>query len=85
MLGESTGFELGNTVPSKAGLQTVLEVVKIQMQIWSSLKSIFAKLQLKWEEYCSENKSEKFPVLFSNFSQVVDGLNLGLSFFSWVL
>ncbi|KAG8661598.1 histone deacetylase 15 isoform X2 [Manihot esculenta] len=59
LLGESTGFELGNTVPSKAGLQTVLEVVKIQMQIWSSLKSIFAKLQLKWEEYCSENKKEQ--------------------------
>ncbi|KAF2298791.1 hypothetical protein GH714_027835 [Hevea brasiliensis] len=68
LLGESSEFELGNTVPSKAGLQTVLEVLKIQMHHWSSLESSFAKLQSQWEAYCSENKSEKFPVLTINFS-----------------
>ncbi|KAJ9174078.1 hypothetical protein P3X46_017148 [Hevea brasiliensis] len=59
LLGESSEFELGNTVPSKAGLQTVLEVLKIQMHHWSSLESSFAKLQSQWEAYCSENKKEQ--------------------------
>ncbi|XP_015584442.1 histone deacetylase 15 isoform X1 [Ricinus communis] len=56
---EGTTCELGNIVPSKAGLQTVLEVLKIQMNFWPSLGSIFEKLQLQWVPSCLQSKKEQ--------------------------
>lgn len=58
LLGESPECELQNALPSKSGLQTVLEVVKIQMNYWPTLGSSFAKLQSQWGMYSLENKSE---------------------------
>ncbi|XP_028753868.1 histone deacetylase 15 isoform X3 [Neltuma alba] len=51
LLGESPEFELENNFPSKAGLQTVLEVLKIQMNFWPSLEPIFGNLQSQWGMY----------------------------------
>lgn len=59
LLGENPGCELGETAPSKSGLVTVLEVLKIQMNFWPSLASRFTKLRLQWEIYAAENKSEE--------------------------
>ncbi|KDP20091.1 hypothetical protein JCGZ_05860 [Jatropha curcas] len=59
LLGESAPREMGNIAPSKAGLQTVLEVLKIQMHFWPSLESRIAKLKSQWEASCSKNKKEQ--------------------------
>lgn len=56
LLGEGPGYELGNIAPSRAGLQTVLEVMKIQMNFWPSLGSSYAKLQSQWGAYCNTRK-----------------------------
>ncbi|KAG6752956.1 hypothetical protein POTOM_042997 [Populus tomentosa] len=65
LLGEGPGSELGNIAPSRAGLQTVLEVMKIQMNFWPSLGSSYAKLQSQWGAYC--NTSEKFLLAIFQF------------------
>jgi histone deacetylase 6 len=67
LLGEGPGSELGNIAPSRAGLQTVLEVMKIQMNFWPSLGSSYAKLQSQWGAYC--NTSEKFLLAIFQFIQ----------------
>lgn len=59
LLGENPGCELGDSAPSKSGLVTVLEVLKIQMNFWPSLASRFTELQSLWEIYAAENKSEE--------------------------
>ncbi|KAK8537059.1 hypothetical protein V6N13_042010 [Hibiscus sabdariffa] len=59
LLGESRECEPGNAVPSKAGLQTVLEVLKIQMNYWPNLSSSFGKLQSQWGMYSVENKRKQ--------------------------
>ncbi|XWS60997.1 hypothetical protein CRYUN_Cryun07bG0087700 [Craigia yunnanensis] len=59
LLGESSGCELENIVPSKAGLHTVLEVLKIQMKYWPTLSSSFEKLQSQWGMYSMENKKKQ--------------------------
>ncbi|XP_011009790.1 PREDICTED: histone deacetylase 15 isoform X2 [Populus euphratica] len=59
LLGEGPGSELGNIAPSRAGLQTVLEVMKIQMNFWPSLGSSYAKLQSQWGAYCNTRKQIK--------------------------
>ncbi|KAK8518601.1 hypothetical protein V6N13_018116 [Hibiscus sabdariffa] len=46
-------------VPSKAGLHTVLEVLKIQMNYWPNLSSSFEKLQSQWGMYSVENKEKQ--------------------------
>ncbi|KAJ8752232.1 hypothetical protein K2173_003868 [Erythroxylum novogranatense] len=58
LLGESLGSKLDNIVPTKAGIQTVMEVLKIQMNFWPSLGSSFEKLQSQWEIQCFENKKK---------------------------
>lgn len=63
LLGESPEFELGNNFPSKAGLQTVLEVLKIQMNFWPSLEPIFGNLQSQWGMYCLGEKSEELSLI----------------------
>ncbi|KAF9671418.1 hypothetical protein SADUNF_Sadunf12G0045600 [Salix dunnii] len=59
LLGEGPVSELGNIAPSRAGLQTVLEVMKIQMNFWPSLGSSYAKLQSQWGAYCNTRKQIK--------------------------
>ncbi|KAL4384371.1 hypothetical protein GQ457_15G001390 [Hibiscus cannabinus] len=59
LLGESRVCELENAVPSKAGLHTVLEVLKIQMNYWPNLSSSFEKLQSQWGMYSVENKRKQ--------------------------
>ncbi|KAE8124970.1 hypothetical protein FH972_019809 [Carpinus fangiana] len=58
LLGESPGCNLDNVLPSKAGVQTALEVLKIQMNFWPTLGSRFSDLQAQWGMYCLKNKSE---------------------------
>ncbi|KAK8972257.1 hypothetical protein V6N11_058065 [Hibiscus sabdariffa] len=58
MLGESSECEPENIAPSKAGLLTVLEVLKIQMKYWPSLSSSFEKLQAQWGMHCTDNQSK---------------------------
>ena len=67
LLGEVPEWEQEDAVPTRAGLQTVLDVLKIQMNYWPSVRLLFeqlqlrfAQLQLQWQEDNSENKSEKF-------------------------
>ncbi|KDO37107.1 hypothetical protein CISIN_1g032833mg [Citrus sinensis] len=59
LLGENPGCELGDSAPSKSGLVTVLEVLKIQMNFWPSLASRFTELQSLWEIYAAENKKKQ--------------------------
>ncbi|XVF09659.1 hypothetical protein REPUB_Repub07fG0113500 [Reevesia pubescens] len=59
LLGESSVCEPENIAPSKAGLHTVLEVLKIQMKYWPSLSSSFEKLQSQWGMYSIDNKKKQ--------------------------
>ncbi|CAL0325736.1 unnamed protein product [Lupinus luteus] len=50
LLGENPGYELEYSSPSKSGLQTILEVLKIQKNFWDpSLLSL-------WKMYCLDKK-----------------------------
>ncbi|MCE3216234.1 Histone deacetylase 15 [Datura stramonium] len=51
LLGESPVIDVENTVPSKAGLRSVLDVLKIQMNFWPTLETNFTKLHSKWGSY----------------------------------
>lgn len=64
LLGESPGCELENSFPSKAGLVTVLEVLKIQMKFWPSLGPIFVNLESQWRMYCFEKKSKELSLVY---------------------
>lgn len=64
LLGESPGCELENSFPSKAGLLTVLEVLKIQMKFWLSLGPIFVNLESQWRMYCFQKKSKELPLVY---------------------
>jgi histone deacetylase 6 len=44
LVGESSGFQF-ETAPSKEGLKTVLQVLKIQQQFWPVLGPTYASLQ----------------------------------------
>ncbi|WCJ21998.1 histone deacetylase 15 [Euphorbia peplus] len=59
LLGERTTSELDNIVPSKAGLQTVVEVIKIQMNFWPRLAYNLAKLKSQWGSSCVDHKKKK--------------------------
>ncbi|OMO91968.1 Histone deacetylase superfamily [Corchorus capsularis] len=56
LLGESPAPEPENIVPSKAGLHTVLEVLKIQMKYWPTLSSGFEKLESQRGMYSMEDE-----------------------------
>ncbi|KAL2462854.1 Histone deacetylase 15 [Forsythia ovata] len=51
LLGESPQCNLDHIVPTKAGLRTVLEVLKIQKKYWPALELNFSKLQSEWGSY----------------------------------
>ncbi|KAF3773012.1 Histone deacetylase 6 [Nymphaea thermarum] len=47
LLGEKPAVKMGNILPSKSGLQTLLEVLDIQLKFWSNLEPCYAKGCLK--------------------------------------
>ncbi|KAG6411145.1 hypothetical protein SASPL_129219 [Salvia splendens] len=57
LLGESPKQNAVQVIPSKAGVRAVLEVLKIQLNYWSSLESKFTKLQSEWG-WQTEEKEE---------------------------
>lgn len=59
LLGESPGCDMENTSPSRSGLQTVLEVLKIQSNYWPVLASSFMKLQSQARMHSIENKRKQ--------------------------
>ncbi|KAK9278717.1 hypothetical protein L1049_028292 [Liquidambar formosana] len=59
LLGENPGCELENSIPSKAGLQAVMEVLKIQMKFWPTLGSCFTKLQSQWGPISFESRKKQ--------------------------
>ncbi|KAK9114753.1 hypothetical protein Syun_021550 [Stephania yunnanensis] len=56
LLGESSDFDVDGVVPSRAGLLTILEVLKVQTKYWSSLESSLTKLQSQWASFSFKNK-----------------------------
>ncbi|XP_011097065.1 histone deacetylase 15 isoform X3 [Sesamum indicum] len=59
LLGESPRHDVEQVMPTKAGLRTVLEVLKIQLNYWPSLESRFLKLQSEWGWYALQEKKHK--------------------------
>ncbi|KAJ8541142.1 hypothetical protein K7X08_001958 [Anisodus acutangulus] len=55
LLGESHVIDIDNTVPSKSGLRSVLDVLKIQMNFWPTLETNFTKLHSKWGSYAFQD------------------------------
>ncbi|CAI9767284.1 unnamed protein product [Fraxinus pennsylvanica] len=51
LLGESPECNLDCVVPTKAGLRTVLEVLKVQTKYWPALEPNFSRLQSEWGSY----------------------------------
>ncbi|KAL1554794.1 Histone deacetylase 15, variant 3 [Salvia divinorum] len=58
LLGENPKQNVAQVMPSKAGVRAVLEVLKIQLNYWSSLETKFTKLQSEWGWYTLEDKSK---------------------------
>uniref|UniRef100_A0A5B7BQT2 histone deacetylase n=1 Tax=Davidia involucrata TaxID=16924 RepID=A0A5B7BQT2_DAVIN len=58
LLGESPGCEVDSIIPSKTGLQTVLEVLKIQMNFWPTLEASLLKLQSQWGSYAFRGRKQ---------------------------
>lgn len=59
LLGESPESMLENVVPSRSGLRTVLDVLKIQNNFWPTLGSIFSDLQSQWGSYAFQEIKKK--------------------------
>ncbi|KAL3375348.1 hypothetical protein AABB24_006711 [Solanum stoloniferum] len=59
LLGESPTIDIENTVPSKAGLRSVLDVLKIQMNFWPTLEANFTKLHSEWGPYAFQDTREQ--------------------------
>ncbi|KAK2968362.1 hypothetical protein RJ640_019500, partial [Escallonia rubra] len=82
LLGESPECHVDDDVPSKAGLQTVLEVLKIQMTYWPTLENVMSELKLRWRSYDLQDKSEcVFLHLNSSKTSLLHYLLLCLFFF----
>ncbi|XP_042483376.1 histone deacetylase 15 isoform X3 [Macadamia integrifolia] len=58
LLGETPLCDVDHVEPSKVGLQTVLEVLGIQMNFWSTLKPTFTRLQSQWASFFLQNKKK---------------------------
>ncbi|CAN4088869.1 unnamed protein product [Withania somnifera] len=59
LLGDSPVIDTDNIVPSKAGLRTVLDVLKIQMNYWPTLETHFTKLHSKWGSYAFQDTQKQ--------------------------
>lgn len=51
-------IDIDKAVPSKAGLRSVLDVLKIQMNFWPTLEANFTKLHSQWGSYAFQDTSE---------------------------
>lgn len=58
LLGENHVCDAENVVPSKPGLLTVMEVLKIQSSFWPTLEPQFSKLQAEWGWFIKSLSSE---------------------------
>ncbi|KAG5619007.1 hypothetical protein H5410_018831 [Solanum commersonii] len=59
LLGESPTIDIENTVPSKVGLRSVFDVLKIQMNFWPTLEANFTKLHSEWGSYAFQDTREQ--------------------------
>lgn len=59
LLGESPESMLENVLPSRSGLRTVLNVLKIQNSFWPSLGSTFSDLQSRLGSYVFQKTKKK--------------------------
>ncbi|CAM8971596.1 unnamed protein product [Rhodiola kirilowii] len=59
LLGESPDTEWVSGLPSKSGLMTVLEVLRIQNEFWSTLEPLLIQLQSQWGSYIKEKTSKQ--------------------------
>ncbi|WOL15300.1 histone deacetylase 15 isoform X3 [Canna indica] len=55
LLGENPSCEMSNVMPSKAAVQTILQVLKVQMKYWPILKPSYMVLQSQWGLVASDN------------------------------
>uniref|UniRef100_A0A7N0TLE3 Uncharacterized protein n=1 Tax=Kalanchoe fedtschenkoi TaxID=63787 RepID=A0A7N0TLE3_KALFE len=51
LLGETPETEWQNCVPSKSGLMTVLDVLKVHKKFWPILEPVLIQLQSRWGSY----------------------------------
>ncbi|XP_010905063.1 histone deacetylase 15 isoform X3 [Elaeis guineensis] len=58
LLGEDPGYDMSNVVPSKRSLYTILQVLKIQLKYWPSLKPSYTALQSQWGLVSPNNNEE---------------------------
>ncbi|CAA6665283.1 unnamed protein product [Spirodela intermedia] len=49
LLGDEPACEMQDVLPSRTGLQTILEVLTIQLEYWPMLKSTYEKIQRQWD------------------------------------
>ncbi|CAI0473837.1 unnamed protein product [Linum tenue] len=59
LLGENPSAEVADIAPSRAGLQTVMEVLKIQKDFWPGVGASLTQLQSLWEGFSSAEKGHK--------------------------
>ncbi|KAM3380311.1 histone deacetylase 15 [Capsicum galapagoense] len=59
LVGESPVIDTDDTVPSKAGLRSVLEVLQIQMKFWPTLETNFSELHSKWGSYVFQDTKKQ--------------------------
>ncbi|CAL1399898.1 unnamed protein product [Linum trigynum] len=57
LLGENPSAEVADIAPSRAGLQTVMEVLKIQNDFWPGVGASLTQLQSLWEGFSYDDKA----------------------------
>lgn len=60
LLGERHGCKVDNVVPTRAGLRTVLNVLKIQMNFWPTLEPVFLNILSKWGVHVQERSEYNY-------------------------
>lgn len=58
LLGDNPYCEMSDIVPSRAGLQTILQVLKVQLKYWPILKATYLVLQSQWGLVASDNRDQ---------------------------
>ncbi|XP_058107920.1 histone deacetylase 15 isoform X2 [Magnolia sinica] len=59
LLGEHYSFDMDSAVPSNAGLQTVLEVLQVQLKFWPILESNYIQLLSQWKSVSLEMRKRR--------------------------
>ncbi|KAG8379373.1 hypothetical protein BUALT_Bualt07G0081800 [Buddleja alternifolia] len=78
LLGESPENNVEQVIPTRAGVRTVLEVLKIQINYWPSLEVKFSKLLSEWGWNALQDKSMfvHYDTLKTEEEKMVNGANL---------